>query len=137
VTAALSIPRHIFDAMIAYCREGYPNEACGILAGRDNAISDIYNMTNTERSTVSYLMDASEQFRVIKELREKHLSMVAIFHSHPSSPAGPSDKDVALAFYEDAFYLIVSLMGDEPVVKGFSIREGKIAEIEISVREVR
>ena len=121
--------------MIAHCRAGYPNEACGILAGRDSAISGIYKMTNAEQSPVSYCMDTSEQFRVMKDLREKSLSMVAIFHSHPSSPANPSGKDIALAFYEDALHVIVSLIGDEPVVKAFSIREGKIAPVEIRVKE--
>jgi proteasome lid subunit RPN8/RPN11 len=60
--------------------------------------------------------------------------MVAIFHSHPSSAAYPSHTDVNLAFYEDAVYVIVSLVERTPVVKGFSIREGKIEEVEITVQ---
>ncbi len=119
--------------MIVHCRQGYPNEACGILAGRDTAITRIYKTTNTEKSPVSYLMDPAEQFRVMKDLRENNLSMVAIFHSHPSSPAYPSSRDVALAFYEDTLYLIVSLIGKEPVLKGYSMREGKITEVNISI----
>lgn len=130
----LVIPAQIFDEMIAHCRDGYPNEACGILAGTGNEVSRIYKMSNIENSPVTYMLDSKEQFKVMKDMRENNLSMLAIFHSHPSSAAYPSAKDVTLAFYEDAVYIIVSLMEKELGVKGFSIREGKIEEIEIVLK---
>jgi proteasome lid subunit RPN8/RPN11 len=129
----LIIPQHIFDEMIAHCKKGYPYEACGILAGEGNMVSKIYGMTNIEKSPVSYLLDSKEQFSVMKDMRENSLSMVAIFHSHPSSLAYPSRTDVNLAFYEDAVYVIVSLIEGTPVVKGFSIKEGKIEEVGVVV----
>lgn len=116
--------------MIAYCKEGYPNEACGILAGKDNTVSKIYKMTNTENSPVSYFMDSKEQFNVMKDMRQNSLSMIAIFHSHPSSAAYPSAKDVSLAFYDDCAYIIVSLVGSEPELKTFSIINGEVKETE-------
>jgi proteasome lid subunit RPN8/RPN11 len=131
--SGLNIPAHLFEEMIAHCREGYPNESCGILAGREGHVEKIYPMGNTERSPVSYLMDSSEQFRVMKDMREKGLSMTAIFHSHPASRPYPSPKDVSLAFYEDAAYVIVGLGGEEPEVKAFSIREQQIQEIGVVV----
>lgn len=130
----LIIPEHVFDEMLAHCREGYPSEGCGILAGNGNHVSQIYKMTNTEGSPVSYLIDSQEQFKVMKDMREKNLSMVAIYHSHPSSAAYPSQKDVSLAFYNDAVYVIVSLMEKEPAIKGFMIIEGNIKEIEVKIR---
>ena len=130
----LIIPQLIFDEMIAHCKKGYPYEACGILAGEGNMVSKIYTMTNIEESPVSYLLDSKEQFNVMKDMREDNTSMVAIFHSHPSSAAYPSLTDVNLAFYDDAVYVIVSLIEGSPVVKGFSIREGKIEEVEVAVQ---
>lgn len=120
--------------MLAHCKSGYPNEACGILAGRNGDVSKIYRMANIENSPVTYMLDSKEQFKVMKDMRDNNLSMLAIFHSHPSSAAYPSAKDVSLAFYEDAFYIIVSLMEKEPVVKGFSIKEGNIEDIEIVLK---
>jgi proteasome lid subunit RPN8/RPN11 len=127
------IPKSIFDEMIAHCRNGYPNEACGILAGKGMEISKVYTLTNAEPSPVSYLMDTGEQFRAMKDMREKELAMVAIFHSHPFSPAYPSAKDVRLAFYEDSFFVIVSLAGEEPETTVFSIRGGEVAEVPFKV----
>lgn len=127
----LIIPSDIYREMISHCRTGYPNEACGILAGRDGVVKNIYRMKNVENSPVSYMMDPSEQFRVMKDMRSEGLSMLAIFHSHPCATAYPSAKDVSLAFYEDVVYIIVSLAEDAPVVKGYSIKEGKVKEVEI------
>jgi len=126
------IPQNIFDDMIAHCKEGYPYEACGILAGKDNKVSKLYRMRNVEGSPVSYLMDSQEQFQVMKTMRDEGLSIVALFHSHPDSPAYPSAKDVQLAFYEDSAYVIVSLASKETVAKAFSIVNGLVEEIEIS-----
>ncbi len=130
----LIIPKQIFDAMLSHCKAGFPNEACGILAGKGNEVSEIYRISNAEKSPVSYLMDPMEQFKAMKDMREKKIEMVGIFHSHPSSPAYPSPKDVDLAFYEDAAYVIVSLANREPVVRSFAVIERKIHETGIFVR---
>ncbi len=129
----VDIPVALFESMIAHCREEYPNEACGILAGRDMLVSEIYRMINIEPSPVSFLMDPTEQFGVMKELVSKSLWMTAIYHSHPSSPAFPSTRDKELAFYEEVVYVIISLMETEPAIKGFSIKEGEVRGVEIAV----
>lgn len=127
----INIPQDIFGSMIAHCKEGYPDEVCGILAGRGREVSRLYLMRNVDASPVSYLMDPGEQFRVMKAMREERLSMVALFHSHPDAAAYPSAKDVQLAFYEDSVYVIVSLSANEPVAKAFFIRSGVVEEIAI------
>lgn len=133
--AGLIIPENIFEEMLAHCRECYPNEACGILAGKGGEVTKIYKMQNIENSRVSYLLDSKEQFKVMKDMRENNLSMAAIFHSHPSSAPYPSGTDVSLAFYEEAVYVIVGLLDEEPVVRAFTIREKDIQEVEIVVEK--
>ncbi len=131
----LPIPEIIYKEMIEYCCACYPNESCGILAGTGADIKKLYKATNTENSSYSYMIGAAEQFRIMKDMRENNLSLKAIFHSHPSSPAYPSPRDMALAFYEDSVYIIVSLMKKEPDTKAFMIKGQKeIHEIEISVK---
>lgn len=130
----LVVPVSIFDEMLAHCKQGRPNEACGILAGKAGEVSKIYKMTNVENSPVIYEMDSRELFKVTKEIRENRLSLLAIFHSHPATPAYPSKKDISIAFYEDAIYIIISLREETPEVRGFTIREGAVTEAEVIVR---
>lgn len=133
VVDKLVISQKLLDEIISYCKDASPNEACGILAGRNHEVIKVYKMANVENSPISYMMDSKEQFSAMKDMRENNLSMIAIFHSHPSSPAYPSKKDMELAFYEDSIYLIVSLVEHEPVVKAFLIKEKEVEEIEIAV----
>ncbi|MFH1347510.1 MAG: M67 family metallopeptidase [Candidatus Margulisiibacteriota bacterium] len=118
--------------IVEHARSAPKHEACGLLAGRNGEVERVYKMTNTSESPETcYSMDPNEQLKVMKEIRKQGLEMVGIFHSHPSSPAYPSEKDVELAFYEDAVYVIVSLKGAEPVFRGFKIVGGKIFEEKI------
>lgn len=125
----LVISREHVDQLVTHCRACYPNEACGILAGTGNTVTRVYPMTNIEPSPVSYLMDSKEQFSMMKELRQEGLAMLAIFHSHPQSPAYPSGKDISLAFYQDVVYLIIGLTYPEsPDIKSYTIIDGEVKE---------
>jgi proteasome lid subunit RPN8/RPN11 len=129
----LVIPRHLASEIILHCKEVYPNEACGILAGKGRVVQKVYKMTNIENSSVSYMMEPGEQFTVMKEMREQGLEMSAIYHSHPQSGVYPSPKDINLAFYPDSLYVIVSLIYEEPAIKAFEIKNGLIREVEIFI----
>jgi proteasome lid subunit RPN8/RPN11 len=65
-------------------------------------------------------------------MRELGQSMIGIYHSHPRSAPYPSPTDVAMAFYPDAFYFIISL---EPRmdIRAFRIEGEQVREAEISV----
>ncbi|HEX2768958.1 MAG TPA: M67 family metallopeptidase [Geobacteraceae bacterium] len=123
----LRLPRKIGDAVIAHANEGFPLEVCGILGGIDGAVSSFHRMTNTNQSNEHFMMDPREQFAVTKELRAKGLEMLAIYHSHPESPARPSTEDIRLALTPDVSHVIVSLKEpDNPVLKSFRIAAGRV-----------
>lgn len=141
---ALIIRKSDFQRIIDHCTTGLPHEACGILAGQENRVEKIYCMTNAKPGPAYYEMDAEEQFRVMKDIRESGNAMVGMFHSHPSGQAWPSSIDVEKAYwpgsqlpnYPDAVYVIVSFMNRaKPVVRGFSIEEGNVTEVPLSVIE--
>jgi proteasome lid subunit RPN8/RPN11 len=133
--AQLVIPRYLLNEVISHCQEVYPKEACGILAGKDGVVLKVYKMRNIENSNISYMMDSKEQFTVMENVRKEGLDMTAIYHSHPELDAYPSLKDTKLAFYPDSVYVIVSLLDREPKIKAFTIKEGKVEEVEVKVIE--
>lgn len=130
----IAIPKHIYDDLIQHAREGFPLEVCGILGGTDDTVSAHYRMTNTDASNEHFMMDPKEQFSVVKDLRAKGLSMLAIYHSHPETPARPSKEDIKLALTPDVSYIIISLA--DPVksdMKSFKISNGNVTAEEIVV----
>ena len=63
------------------------------------------------------------------------MSCSAIYHSHTSSAAYPSQTDVNQAvMWPEQVYVIVSLEnGDAPDVKAYSLEDLKIADVELDV----
>ncbi len=138
----LTFKKPDLQRIFEHCNAGFPNEACGILAGRDGRVEKIYCMTNAKPGPAYYEMDPEEQFQVMKDIRREGLAMVGMFHSHPAGRAYPSSVDVEKAYwpgtqlpnYPDAVYVIVSLMvRTNPVAKGYSIEEGTVGEVPLIV----
>lgn len=128
----LRIPPDILADLVAHAREGFPHEVCGILGGNEGTVSAIYRMTNADASAEHFSMEPKEQFAVVKDMRSKGISMQAIYHSHPETPARPSEEDIRLALTPGVSYVIASLADPaNPVVRSFRIEEGTVAPEEI------
>ena len=131
----LTLERVLLKQIIQQCKNELPNEACGILAGKAGNVEKIYEMANIDKSPSTYFMDAKEQLRVMKDIRNRGLEMVGIYHSHVASQAYPSAHDLELAFYPEVSYVIVSFQDKiNPSVKSFKIREGSISGEEIKIK---
>jgi proteasome lid subunit RPN8/RPN11 len=124
-------------AMVAHARQGLPNEACGLLAGKvygdEKVIQKVYCLTNVDQSPEHFSMAPEEQFKAVADLRKNGLVLLGNFHSHPASPARPSEEDIRLAFDPALSYLIISLQAGEPVLKSFLIRKGTVSEEAVQV----
>ena len=130
----MKLGKRFADAIVEQALDEAPLECCGFLGGRDGIVEEVYPLTNVERSPVLYRADSAEMFRAIRDMEERELELVAIYHSHTRSPAYPSSTDVAQAYYPDAVYLIVSLRDSEhPELRGFRIRDGRVDEVELDV----
>jgi proteasome lid subunit RPN8/RPN11 len=126
------IPQNIIDGIIAQAKNELPNEACGLLVGKTDEVVKQYPLTNIDHSPEHFSFDPKEQFGVLREARSQGLQIIANYHSHPASPARPSEEDIRLAFDPDITYIILSLQEkDNPVIKAFSIKGGIVEQIEI------
>jgi [CysO sulfur-carrier protein]-S-L-cysteine hydrolase len=115
------IPAAMRDEIVAHARAGLPNEACGIIAGTDGRAELFFPAQPDEPSPYYYRIEARDQIRIMNEIEDAGLELIGIYHSHVSSPAFPSRTDAEQAFWPDAVYVIVSLAGEEPDVKGYRI----------------
>lgn len=123
----LQIPRHLFRAMVAHCQEEWPREACGIMTGKGGLVRRAFAMRNTHRQpSTRYQIDPLDQQEAMAEVLAGREELVAIYHSHPTTPAYPSQTDINMAYYPEAFYVIASLAGDSPDVQTFRIQDGKV-----------
>jgi [CysO sulfur-carrier protein]-S-L-cysteine hydrolase len=144
----IELSRALVDEIVEHARAEAPNEACGIIAGRDGRPEHLYRMRNAEQSRVSYRFDGTEQLQVFREIEDRGWDLMAFYHSHPHTEAFPSPTDRARAHWRDpatdrqvaaypgTAYVIASLLGDEgdePVVRAFRFEEGEPREEEVRV----
>ena len=116
----------LLEKLIAHSRAALPNEACGLIAGVIDGegvkkAGEVYCLKNIDESPEHFSMSVEEQFAAVADMRGRGIVLLGNFHSHPSTPARPSEEDIRLAFDRSLSYLIVSLAGHKPVLKSFII----------------
>ena len=140
MSIVLKLKKSDYDKMLKHCKDGLPNESCGLLAGtvegEVKTVTKIYLLTNIDASNEHFSMDPKEQFAALKDARANGVEIIGNFHSHPESPSRPSEEDKRLAYDPSIEYLILSLQeADYPVLKAFGIDKDKnvtIHEIQYS-----
>ncbi|HOU42006.1 MAG TPA: M67 family metallopeptidase [Promineifilum sp.] len=126
----LILSRALREEMLAHAAGLWPEEACGLLAGREERAVRLYPVENSLHSPVAYEMEPVQQVRAMLALEAEGLELLAIYHSHPDGPAQPSATDIAAAYYPDAVQLILSLADRQrPSLRAFTIIAGVVAEV--------
>lgn len=116
--------------MLEQLKLAYPLEGCGIMAGEEDTVRQIYPITNRLASPIAYEMDPKEQLAAMLDIEDRGWKLLAIYHSHPNGPETPSTSDVLQAYYPEACYVIVSWQQyQHPVVRAFRIVDGMVEEV--------
>ncbi len=132
----MKISQNLIDEMVEHARRDLPNECCGLVGGIDGTATTVYPIRNEFESPLRYKLDSRDQLRVQeKEMRGAGEEVVGIYHSHTKSAAYPSQTDVNEAvIWPEPMYLIISLADSTaPEVKGYWLRDLKVAEAELVV----
>jgi proteasome lid subunit RPN8/RPN11 len=130
----LELDQEIYDAIVAHARRDHPDEACGIVAGRDGRPERFVPMANAARSPTFYEFDSMELLRLYRELDARDETPVVIYHSHTATEACPSRTDVNLASEPDAHYVLVSTRDPErEEFRSFRIVDGVVTEEDVRV----
>ncbi len=129
----MKIKKHILDTIIAHAKKEAPLECCGYLAGSSGIITQVYALANVDKSNEHFSFDTKEQFAAMRDARAKGLEICSVYHSHPASPARPSQEDIKLAYDPDILYTIVSLAGEKEEVKVFRIKSRKAEPVDLEV----
>jgi proteasome lid subunit RPN8/RPN11 len=124
----LAIPHAILDAMLSHARTELPNECVGFLAGTIEdgvgTVSLCLPLVNEWASPTEFLTEARSLFAAYRAMRAAGVDVLAVYHSHPTSAAVPSRKDVERNTYgPDVAWVIVGLSDEEPDVRGWWLSE--------------
>jgi proteasome lid subunit RPN8/RPN11 len=132
----MQVRQSVLDEIIAHARGDKPNECCGLIGGTDGVATTAYRTRNEFASPMRFNIHPTDLFQVqMKLIPEAGEELVAMYHSHPVSPAEPSQTDINLSEnIPGLIWLICSLQDDEkPVVRAWSIAENAAEELELAV----
>jgi proteasome lid subunit RPN8/RPN11 len=130
----LELDQDLYDAIVAHARRDHPDEACGVIAGRDGRPERFVPMLNAARSPTFYEFDSMELLRLYREMDARDETPVVIYHSHTATEARPSRTDVNLASEPDAHYVLVSTRDPQrEEFRSFRIVDGEVSEEEVRV----
>jgi len=119
----LIVPPDLLAAIVEQAMAEAPLECCGLLAGRvrDEAglVEVRYPLLNEAASPVEFVSEARGTFNAMRDLDRRGLIVLAVYHSHPSTPPVPSKTDLERNYSPAVVNLIVSLQTDPPSVRAW------------------
>ena len=114
----ITISESLLREIRAHGIKDYPYECCGLLLGRYGAdgklVTETYPISNAREESAKrnrFLIEPEELMRGERYARERDLEVVGFYHSHPDSPAVPSQYDLEHA-WPTYSYIIVSTQLD-------------------------
>lgn len=126
----LRLSHDLWQRCASIARTALPNEACALLAGivepSDGGsvlVTGVHPVLNDRRSATTFAMDGQSMIDAEEAIEGSGRQVVGVMHSHPTSEAAPSERDVRdAAVYDPAgtfVHLIVSMQGFAPVIRAF------------------
>jgi proteasome lid subunit RPN8/RPN11 len=133
VAAVLLLRKKFLAEMVAHALEGYPLEACGLLAGSagedgNGEVHSVHPTENTARSARVYEVEPRAMLHADRDAEAAGYQLIGVYHSHTHTDAKPSPTDIEQAPDPGWHYVLVSLRDVHPSVRSWTIREGKIEE---------
>lgn len=131
----LKLPRKIVNSILQHAQSEENLEVCGLISQKNGQPSAIYPVANVaEAPDHLFKMDGKQQIDAMRQMRENDESLFAIYHSHPSSSAYPSDTDIRAARYPEAIYIIVSLdIKGVLDLRAFKLHEGEVISLAVTL----
>ena len=110
----LSLRPDLTESIRAHAAQSYPYECCGALLGAETdggrSVRDLVMLDNQRDDSPRnrFLVRPEDVLRVENAARERGLDVLGWYHSHPDSPARPSeyDRDHAWPWYSYVIFQV-------------------------------
>jgi proteasome lid subunit RPN8/RPN11 len=115
----IQISQKCVDEIRRHGEQDYPHECCGLLIGKfedqgNKVVTETYGISNAREEEAKrnrFLIRPEELLEGESYAREQQLDVVGFYHSHPDSPAAPSQYDLEHA-WPTYSYIIVATTKD-------------------------
>jgi proteasome lid subunit RPN8/RPN11 len=131
--ASIAIPPRVVAALRRHAAIAIPGESCGALVGLSTAglieVRAAVPVPNASAERSRYAIDAHTVRELDRQASCAGLQLVGFYHSHPQSPAIPSDSDLELAW---PGYIYVIVDAAACTVRAWRLHDDRSAFYELS-----
>lgn len=104
------LTKGVVDKLVDHALREAPKEACGVLGGVENRVTDVWACRNVSSfPETCYEIAPEDLLRALEEIKAKGLEVLGFYHSHPVGLSRPSGIDEKRATWPGYSYVIVSL----------------------------
>lgn len=106
----LELPRQIVNQLLTHAQKDIDQEVCGFISAENGRAKRCYPIKNIAATpNKRFEMEPTQQIEAMRKIREQDETVLAVYHSHPQTPAKPSTTDLADNQFDEMIYLIISL----------------------------
>ncbi|MCS6908887.1 MAG: M67 family metallopeptidase [Anaerolineales bacterium] len=127
------VPEKLIAQIVEHLQACHPEEACGLLAGKDQTFQVWIPIANVLRSTTRYRMDPEQQLQALLLFEQNGQDLLGIVHSHPNGLDSPSQTDLREAYYPEAVYFIFYRDGETWNYRAYRIQQDSYYPVAIQV----
>jgi proteasome lid subunit RPN8/RPN11 len=102
----LLLRREHWEEMNLFVTAASPEEACGLIGGKDQTSMVVYPILNELHSPIRFRLDPQLQLDAFVDIEQRGLDLLVIYHSHPKGPQKPSQTDIEEFAYPGVLSLI-------------------------------
>ncbi|MCL2933641.1 MAG: M67 family metallopeptidase [Trichodesmium sp. MAG_R03] len=135
----LILPPFHFHKISTQAETSYPNECCGLLLGQQKqqtkTIMEVWPAENVWQAEADeywpeqkeltaekrYAISPELMLKAMKSGRERNLSIIGIYHSHPDHPAIASEFDRTYAWSEYSYIILSVAKGQTIEILSWSL----------------
>jgi proteasome lid subunit RPN8/RPN11 len=130
----LRVPQLLLEHTLAHLHRLAPCEGVGLWAGTKGRVSEVIELPNIHaKPQVAYEAEPLALVRAIGDIEERGLELLAIYHSHPTGPAWPSQSDKTQAFWRVPYVIVALQSGD---IKAYRLPEETEVMIQIETQTI-
>lgn len=131
---------HQLETILAHTEHSGTHEACGLIGGVERnglfSATEIVPIPNDAADPAHHFhMEDRALTRTMMGFAARGLSLVGIYHSHPSSDPIPSQEDIRSAHYPGTPYLIIGRPGPHASCAVWDIRYGEVTAVPLHIGE--
>ncbi len=118
----LRVPQDCLEQTLRHLRAVLPYEGVGLWVGKQGLVRQVWPLENVHATPQKrYEADPQALLQLLRRTEREGLELLAIYHSHPTGPARPSETDRSQAFWRVPYVIFDMQTGE---ARAYSLPEG-------------